>query len=183
MGGGWSVCRTSHECLICFKPPHPYRHGEESDAWLVIYGRVYDVTDFLNVHPGGLDTLLLMVCQCTLLLPHTHTHTPQAACDASPDWDAVGHTSQTTKDHMKRMLIGKVVGPKPVRRRANAQKPSVYVPFPSISSSSSPSLTPFSTALRRHREPMSQGSGQSFNQTLALVVVLLAFLGYYLFGQ
>ncbi|KAF5303087.1 hypothetical protein FQR65_LT08418 [Abscondita terminalis] len=33
-------------------------HDSSSDCWVVIYDRVYDVTKFLNEHPGGRDILL-----------------------------------------------------------------------------------------------------------------------------
>ncbi|KAB0804952.1 hypothetical protein PPYR_01922 [Photinus pyralis] len=33
-------------------------HDNISDCWIVIYDRVYDVTDFLREHPGGHDVLL-----------------------------------------------------------------------------------------------------------------------------
>lgn len=29
------------------------KHASKTDAWMVIDGKVYDVTDFLEDHPGG----------------------------------------------------------------------------------------------------------------------------------
>mmetsp|Transcript_43563 Transcript_43563/g.60486 ORF Transcript_43563/g.60486 Transcript_43563/m.60486 type:complete len:236 (-) Transcript_43563:1045-1752(-) len=29
------------------------KHDKPGDCWVVIHGKVYDVTDFVNVHPGG----------------------------------------------------------------------------------------------------------------------------------
>lgn len=34
------------------------KHTKASDAWLAIKGKVYDVTKFINEHPGG-DILLV----------------------------------------------------------------------------------------------------------------------------
>ncbi|KAG5889927.1 hypothetical protein JTB14_010077 [Gonioctena quinquepunctata] len=33
-------------------------HDDASDCWIIIYDRVYDVTDFLDEHPGGADIIL-----------------------------------------------------------------------------------------------------------------------------
>ena len=34
------------------------KHASERDCWVAIHGRVYDVTDFLSIHPGGRALLL-----------------------------------------------------------------------------------------------------------------------------
>ncbi|CAH1117891.1 unnamed protein product [Phaedon cochleariae] len=33
-------------------------HDEADDCWIIIYDRVYDISDFLDEHPGGSDLLL-----------------------------------------------------------------------------------------------------------------------------
>jgi cytochrome b involved in lipid metabolism len=33
-------------------------HGSFTDCWLIIHGKVYDVTKFLEHHPGGDDVLI-----------------------------------------------------------------------------------------------------------------------------
>ena len=33
-------------------------HTTEEDCWVVIFGKVYDVTKFLDEHPGGYDIIL-----------------------------------------------------------------------------------------------------------------------------
>ena len=33
-------------------------HYEEGDCWIIISGKVYDVTSFLDTHPGGLDVIM-----------------------------------------------------------------------------------------------------------------------------
>ena len=35
------------------------KHNNESDCWVVVDGKVYDVTKFLDEHPGGKPTLLM----------------------------------------------------------------------------------------------------------------------------
>ena len=34
------------------------KHRSNKDCWLVVHGKVYDVTDFLEEHPGGYDIIL-----------------------------------------------------------------------------------------------------------------------------
>lgn len=38
-------------------PEELARHTDISDCWIAVEGRVYDVTDFLARHPGGIDVL------------------------------------------------------------------------------------------------------------------------------
>eukprot|EP00243_Klebsormidium_subtile_P008429 TRINITY_DN399_c0_g1_i3.p1 TRINITY_DN399_c0_g1~~TRINITY_DN399_c0_g1_i3.p1 ORF type:complete len:120 (+),score=19.67 TRINITY_DN399_c0_g1_i3:151-510(+) len=56
------------------------KHTTEKDAWLVIHGKVYDVTKFLEEHPGGDEVLLTSTAQ-----------------DASQDFDDVGHSKSAIK--------------------------------------------------------------------------------------
>lgn len=41
-------------------------HNKEGDAWLAIRGQVYDVTSWVNAHPGGKDTILLNAVRAPL---------------------------------------------------------------------------------------------------------------------
>jgi cytochrome b involved in lipid metabolism len=34
------------------------KHTEEEDCWLVIHGKVYDVTKYLDEHPGGPEIMV-----------------------------------------------------------------------------------------------------------------------------
>eukprot|EP00997_Jenningsia_sp_PLL12_P009154 NODE_6062_length_534_cov_15.746392_g5309_i0.p1 GENE.NODE_6062_length_534_cov_15.746392_g5309_i0~~NODE_6062_length_534_cov_15.746392_g5309_i0.p1 ORF type:complete len:126 (+),score=24.72 NODE_6062_length_534_cov_15.746392_g5309_i0:63-440(+) len=53
------------------------KHTTQEDCWLIIGGNVYDVTKFLDDHPGGVDTIL-----------------DQAGIDATDEFEAVGHSQQ-----------------------------------------------------------------------------------------
>jgi cytochrome b involved in lipid metabolism len=34
------------------------QHTTDKDCWLIVHGKVYNVTDFLEEHPGGYDIIL-----------------------------------------------------------------------------------------------------------------------------
>eukprot|EP01065_Artemidia_motanka_P002989 TRINITY_DN11413_c0_g1_i1.p2 TRINITY_DN11413_c0_g1~~TRINITY_DN11413_c0_g1_i1.p2 ORF type:complete len:198 (+),score=44.84 TRINITY_DN11413_c0_g1_i1:46-594(+) len=84
------------------------QHTTEADAWFVVHGRVYDVSGYGDQHPGGADVLMDMVGE-----------------DATEDWEAVGNgyghgrmrLQNAVNDSMRRMLIGRVEGVAPKRRR------------------------------------------------------------------
>ena len=35
------------------------KHNTENDCWVILYDKVYDVTNFLAEHPGGKDAIML----------------------------------------------------------------------------------------------------------------------------
>ncbi|NXQ94343.1 CYB5B protein, partial [Sagittarius serpentarius] len=60
------------------------------EAWLVIHGRVYDVTRFLEEHPGGEEVLL-----------------EQAGRDATESFEDVGHSTDA-REMLKQYYIGEI---------------------------------------------------------------------------
>jgi len=60
------------------------KHRAEKDCWLVIHGKVYDVTRFLDSHPGGADILL-----------------DAAGYDATTEFEDTGHSPEARKDLAK----------------------------------------------------------------------------------
>ncbi|KAK4339434.1 hypothetical protein RND71_040896 [Anisodus tanguticus] len=65
-------------------------HNKKDDCWLVISGKVYDVTSFLDDHPGGDDVLLTATGK-----------------DATDDFEDVGH-SDDAREMMKKYYIGEI---------------------------------------------------------------------------
>ncbi|CAH2104332.1 unnamed protein product [Euphydryas editha] len=65
-------------------------HDTPKDCWVVIYDRVYDITDFLYEHPGG-DEIML----------------EYAGRDASTAFRSSGHSSIATKA-LDRFLVGEL---------------------------------------------------------------------------
>lgn len=75
-GGGQNLLASTAETVIMapaetqtYKLEECKAHTSDKDCWLVIHGKVYDVTDFLEEHPGGYDIILTSAGQyCSLEL-------------------------------------------------------------------------------------------------------------------
>ncbi|KQK80158.1 cytochrome b5 type B-like protein [Amazona aestiva] len=66
------------------------KRNSSREAWFVIHGRVYDVTRFLEEHPGGEEVLL-----------------EQAGRDATESFEDVGHSSDA-REMLKQYYIGEI---------------------------------------------------------------------------
>ncbi|XP_020107483.1 cytochrome b5 [Ananas comosus] len=66
------------------------KHNTNKDCWLVINGKVYDVTKFLEDHPGGDDVLI-----------------SSTGKDATDDFEDVGH-STTARAMMDEYYVGDI---------------------------------------------------------------------------
>ncbi|WCJ32453.1 Cytochrome b5 [Euphorbia peplus] len=66
------------------------KHNKIKDCWLVISGKVYDVTPFMDDHPGGDEVLL-----------------SSTGADATNDFEDVGH-SDAARDMMDKYYIGEI---------------------------------------------------------------------------
>ncbi|EAN93525.1 putative cytochrome b5-like protein [Trypanosoma cruzi] len=66
------------------------KHTKEDDLWLIINKKVYDITKFVDQHPGGVDTL-----------------TGAAGKDGTDDFNSVGH-SDSAKKEMEKYYIGEL---------------------------------------------------------------------------
>uniref|UniRef100_A0A2P2JXS8 Cytochrome b5 heme-binding domain-containing protein n=1 Tax=Rhizophora mucronata TaxID=61149 RepID=A0A2P2JXS8_RHIMU len=65
-------------------------HNIIKDCWVIISGKVYDVTPFMDDHPGGDEVLLSATGK-----------------DATNDFEDVGH-SDSARDMMAKYLIGEI---------------------------------------------------------------------------
>ncbi|KAJ5469402.1 NADH-cytochrome b5 reductase 1 [Penicillium diatomitis] len=78
-------------------------HNSKNDTWIVIHGQVFDITEYLQDHPGGAEILVEV-----------------AGKDATADYEDVGH-SEDAREIMQPYLIGvlkdaqQFVRPKAVR--------------------------------------------------------------------
>lgn len=56
------------------------QHSSDKDCWIVVHGKVYDVTAFLEEHPGGYDIIVSTTGR-----------------DATRDFEEIGHSNQAKK--------------------------------------------------------------------------------------
>ena len=68
------------------------KHCKEEDCWIVIRGKVYDVTEFIEEHPGGEGVLIAY-----------------AGTDCTEQFESVIH-SQAATEIMKELEIGRLKG-------------------------------------------------------------------------
>ncbi|XP_073035474.1 cytochrome b5-like [Primulina eburnea] len=66
------------------------KHNKLEDCWLIVHGKVYDVSPFIEEHPGGEEVML-----------------SSTGKDATSDYEDIGH-SEYAKDLMKNYIIGQI---------------------------------------------------------------------------
>lgn len=66
------------------------QHNTREDCWVVIHGKVYDVTKYLDEHPGGDDVLLTAIGR-----------------DSTEDFEDAGH-SKTARELMQDYFVGEI---------------------------------------------------------------------------
>ncbi|KAK7913110.1 hypothetical protein WMY93_013321 [Mugilogobius chulae] len=65
-------------------------HNMSTDTWLIIHDKVYDITGFLEEHPGGEEVLL-----------------EQAGADATESFEDVGHSTDA-REMLEQYYVGEV---------------------------------------------------------------------------
>ncbi|KAH3772762.1 cytochrome b5-like [Dreissena polymorpha] len=103
--------------LKSFKLQEVKEHNDSKSTYLVIYDKVYDVTKFLEEHPGGEEVLL-----------------EQAGGDATDAFEDVGHSTDA-RELMKDYLVGEIVESER-KNKENQEKTSPSAPTSSSVSSS-----------------------------------------------
>ncbi|OMJ15595.1 Cytochrome b5 [Smittium culicis] len=76
-------------------------HNKHSDIWVVIDKKVYDVSKFIEEHPGGEETLM-----------------ENAGLDATMNFEDIGH-SDDARELLKTFYIGDLDGETPVKSILN----------------------------------------------------------------
>uniref|UniRef100_A0A3B4YGB4 Cytochrome b5 type B n=1 Tax=Seriola lalandi dorsalis TaxID=1841481 RepID=A0A3B4YGB4_SERLL len=65
-------------------------HNMSNDTWLIVHDKVYDITSFLEEHPGGEEVLL-----------------EQAGADATESFEDVGHSTDA-REMLQHYYIGEL---------------------------------------------------------------------------
>ncbi|KAK4800802.1 hypothetical protein SAY86_022217 [Trapa natans] len=85
------------------------KHSSLKDCWLVIEGKIYDVTGFMEDHPGGEEVLL-----------------SSTGKDATDDFEGIGHSS-TAKAMMDEFYVGDIdMATIPKKRKYTPPKQPYY---------------------------------------------------------
>ncbi|XP_030620867.1 cytochrome b5 type B [Chanos chanos] len=80
-------------------------HNMSKDTWLIIHDKVYDITSFLEEHPGGEEVLL-----------------EQAGADATESFEDVGHSTDA-----REMLEQYYIGELHMNDRKKEAKKEIYI--------------------------------------------------------
>ncbi|NP_001295127.1 cytochrome b5 isoform A [Solanum lycopersicum] len=87
------------------------KHNKTKDCWLIISGKVYDVTPFMDDHPGGDEVLLSATGK-----------------DATNDFEDVGH-SDSAREMMDKYYIGEIdMSTVPLKRAYIPSEQTAYNP-------------------------------------------------------
>ncbi|XP_003385702.1 PREDICTED: cytochrome b5-like isoform X2 [Amphimedon queenslandica] len=85
------------------------KHKDQNSLWMVVHNKVYDVTKFMEEHPGGEEVLL-----------------EQGGRDATEAFEDVGH-SPDARELQQNYLIGELAAGsvKPVEKKTKPDPPGV----------------------------------------------------------
>ncbi|XP_020223204.1 cytochrome b5 isoform X2 [Cajanus cajan] len=86
------------------------KHNHRKDCWIIVNGKVYDVTPFLEDHPGGDEVLV--------------TATEK---DATSDFEDIGH-SESAIEMMQTYLVGEVDTNTLPTQATNTPRPPTQAP-------------------------------------------------------
>jgi len=84
------MAESDSEQLNTYTLEEVAQHNEKKSVWVLIHDNIYDVTKFLEEHPGGEEVLI-----------------EQAGRDATEAFEDVGHSSDA-RDLMKQYKIGEL---------------------------------------------------------------------------
>ena len=94
--------------IATYTPEEVAKHNTVEDCWIVISGKVYDVSGYLDDHPGGGEVI-----------------SDLAGNDTTEDFDDVGHSEEAI-EQLADFMIGKIISGKEsdIAEDANTQSQS-----------------------------------------------------------
>ena len=85
-----AAIRTSTDQPLKYRAKDVALHASADDCWVIVAGRVFDVTKFLSSHPGGAQAL---------------SKPGRAGCDVTPAFERIGHSAHA-RTLLETMLVG-----------------------------------------------------------------------------
>ncbi|KIM92668.1 hypothetical protein OIDMADRAFT_173855 [Oidiodendron maius Zn] len=104
------------------------RHNIKTDLWLVIHGKVYDVTKYLEDHPGGAQALIEVAGQ-----------------DATAAFEDVGHSADS-REIMEQFIVGKAMDSRENSNEDSKPKRAIVIARDQATSSVGPDLQEHETS-------------------------------------
>ncbi|KAJ2848419.1 hypothetical protein IWW36_003311 [Coemansia brasiliensis] len=95
------MSNSDEKKIPTFEASEIAKHNTRKDVWIIIHKKVYNVTEFLDEHPGGEEVIL-----------------DNAGKDATNDFEDIGH-SEDAQEMLEKYFIGTLEGAPP------SAKPSV----------------------------------------------------------
>lgn len=84
-----------------FTPEEVAKHSSKDDCWAIISGNVYDLTSYINRHPGGSEILRACGIDATTLFSSRQTEDGMSVGSGSPH-------SQYATEQLEKLQIGKI---------------------------------------------------------------------------
>ncbi|XP_056463488.1 cytochrome b5 [Gadus chalcogrammus] len=119
------VTETLDNCVKYYTLEEITAHNTSKDTWLIIHDKVYDVSSFLEEHPGGEEVLL-----------------EQAGADATESFEDVGHSIDA-----REILLQYFIGELHMDDRGKNNSKEIYVSTSGESSSWTTWMIPAVAAL------------------------------------
>lgn len=89
-----STDETTKESVRVYTKAEVKAHDKSDDCWVVIHGSVYDVTDFLESHPGGPEVRYFPILRSASLEQVISTI---SGGNVTEDFEEIGHSDEARR--------------------------------------------------------------------------------------
>ena len=77
-----------------YTPEDVEQHNTQEDCWIIVNGNVYDITNFLSIHPGG-SSIVLSVAGKDATDYFNELHRPEILDEVGKEY-LIGHMGKNT---------------------------------------------------------------------------------------